>query len=57
MQAPGLRADPPQNDAALAIAKASLPRAAALGARCSLEGLSKVSRDATGTIYELCLGS
>ncbi len=31
-------------------------RAASLGSRCSLEGLSKVSRDTTGTIYELCLG-
>ena len=31
-------------------------RAALLGPRCSLEGLSKVSREATGTIYELCLG-
>ncbi|KAK9840414.1 hypothetical protein WJX74_009524 [Apatococcus lobatus] len=30
--------------------------AAGLGARCSLEGLSKVSREASGTIYELCLG-
>ena len=46
----------PDSDDEQAMDGHTATRADALGPRCSLEGLSKVSREATGTIYELCLG-
>jgi hypothetical protein len=33
-----------------------VPRGALLGARCSLEGLRKASREPAGSVYELQLG-
>jgi hypothetical protein len=35
---------------------AAVPRGALLGARCSLEGLRKASREPAGSVYELQLG-
>lgn len=36
---------------------AAVPRGALLGARCSLEGIRKASREPAGAVYELQLGS